>query len=77
MHKFINNIFKCKMVSQAGIEQLLLDTHSLKTALLELPTVNSAVSRKAPATFVNCFSLSLKNFCKLKIGFNFKDTLKL
>ena len=50
IHKFINNIFKCKLISQVGIEQLLLDTHSLKTALLDMPTINSAVSRKAPAT---------------------------
>lgn len=51
IHKFFNNIFKCKMVSQIGIEQLLLDAHSLKTALLELPTINSAITRKAPATY--------------------------
>lgn len=51
IHKFFNNIFKCKMVSQIGVEQLLLDAHSLKTALLELPTINSAISRKAPATY--------------------------
>lgn len=52
MHKYITNIFKCKLVTQVGIEQLLLDTHSLKTALFELPTINSAVARKAPATLV-------------------------
>lgn len=51
IHKFFNNIFKCKMPSQIGIEQLLLDAHSLKTALLELPTINSAISRKAPAIY--------------------------
>ena len=51
IHKFINNIFKCKLISQIGIEQLLLDTHSLKIALLELPTINSAVLRKAPTTY--------------------------
>ena len=50
IHKFLNNIFKCKFVTQAGLEQLLLDPHSLKTALLDMPTINSAVSRKAPAT---------------------------
>ncbi len=50
IHKFINNIFKCRMASQVGIEQLLLDTHSLKTAMFDLPSINSAVARKAPAT---------------------------
>jgi hypothetical protein len=39
------------MISQEGIEQLLLDTHSLKTAILDLPSINSAVTRKAPATY--------------------------
>ena len=34
-----------------GAEQLLLDTHSLKTVLLDLPSIGSAVSRKAPASF--------------------------
>ena len=51
IHKFINNIFKCKLASQIGIEQLLLDTHSLKIALLDLPTVSSVILRKAPATY--------------------------
>jgi vacuolar protein sorting-associated protein 53 len=51
INKFFNNILKCKLISQAGIEQLLLDAHSLKSALLELPTVNSAVARKAPSTY--------------------------
>ncbi len=48
--KFINNLFKCKLVTQSGIEQLLLDSHSLKTVLLDLPNINSKVARKAPAS---------------------------
>lgn len=34
-----------------GCEQLLLDTHSLKTILLDLPSIGSQVKRKAPATY--------------------------
>lgn len=34
-----------------GCEQLLLDTHSLKTVLLDLPSINSQVNRKAPASY--------------------------
>lgn len=34
-----------------GCEQLLLDTHSLKTILLDLPSIASQVKRKAPATY--------------------------
>ncbi|KAL1129412.1 hypothetical protein AAG570_013939 [Ranatra chinensis] len=49
--KFIQSVYKCKPLSTAGAEQLLLDTHSLKTVLLDLPSINSQVSRKAPASF--------------------------
>ena len=33
IHQFIANILKCKLISQTGIEH-----HSLKTALLDMPT---------------------------------------
>ncbi|CAI9584838.1 unnamed protein product [Staurois parvus] len=49
--KFINHLFKCKPISMVGAEQLLLDTHSLKTVLLELPSIGSQVIRKAPASY--------------------------
>ncbi|KAK2558268.1 Vacuolar protein sorting-associated protein 53-like protein [Acropora cervicornis] len=47
--RFISNLYKCKPISTVGAEQLLLDTHSLKTTLLELPSVGSKVQRKPPA----------------------------
>lgn len=34
-----------------GCEQLLLDTHSLKTILFDLPSIGSQVKRKAPASY--------------------------
>lgn len=55
--KFINNLYKCRPTNSEGVgnimgcEQLLLDTHSLKTVLLELPTIESQVNRKAPASY--------------------------
>ncbi|XP_057294888.1 vacuolar protein sorting-associated protein 53 homolog [Hydractinia symbiolongicarpus] len=49
--RFINNIYKCKPLSAVGAEQLLLDTHSIKTALLDLPLLGSAVQRKPAASF--------------------------
>ncbi|XP_075709044.1 vacuolar protein sorting-associated protein 53 homolog [Rhinoderma darwinii] len=49
--KFINHLFKCKPISMVGAEQLLLDTHSLKTVLLDLPSIGSQVVRKAPASY--------------------------
>ncbi|OTF82618.1 vacuolar protein sorting-associated protein 53-like protein [Euroglyphus maynei] len=39
--KFISNIFKCKPLSQGAAEQLLLDAHTLKKILLELPEYKS------------------------------------
>nr|XP_033777440.1 vacuolar protein sorting-associated protein 53 homolog isoform X2 [Geotrypetes seraphini] len=49
--KFINHLFKCKPISMVGAEQLLLDTHSLKTVLLDLPSIGSQLVRKAPASY--------------------------
>uniref|UniRef100_A0A8C5FXR3 Vacuolar protein sorting-associated protein 53 homolog n=1 Tax=Gadus morhua TaxID=8049 RepID=A0A8C5FXR3_GADMO len=49
--KFINHLFRCKPISMVGAEQLLLDTHSLKTVLLDLPSIGSQVHRKAPASY--------------------------
>lgn len=42
--KFTSSLLKCKPISAEGAEQLLLDTHSLKTALLGLPLIGSQVS---------------------------------
>lgn len=47
--KFIQHLYKCKPLSNIGAEQLLLDTHSLKTILLDMPSINLDDNRKAPA----------------------------
>lgn len=49
--KFIQNIYKCKPINTEGAEQLLLDTHMLKTVLLNLPSINSQINRPAPAAY--------------------------
>lgn len=49
MARFVQQLYKCKPVGVVGAEQLLLDTHMLKTALLDLPSVGSQVARKPPA----------------------------
>jgi len=53
--KFISCLYKCKPLSTVGAEQLLLDTHSLKTVLMDLPNICESAglkpSRKAPAAF--------------------------
>lgn len=46
--KFISSLYKCRAISTVGAEQLLLDTHSLKTVLLDMPSMGSQVARKAP-----------------------------
>ena len=48
--KYIGHLFKCKSLSQGGAEQLLLDTHTLKKVLIELPCWESAV-KTAPASY--------------------------
>lgn len=50
--RFVSTLYKCKPIGTVGTEQLLLDTHSLKTLLLQLPSIGSQVSRKAPASYM-------------------------
>ncbi|XP_055339700.1 vacuolar protein sorting-associated protein 53 homolog [Paramacrobiotus metropolitanus] len=49
--KYIAHVYKCKPISAVGAEQLLLDTHMLKTVLLDLPSLGSQISRKPPSSF--------------------------
>lgn len=48
--KLITNLFKCKNLSRGGAEQLLLDTHTVKKSLLDLPIYGSSV-KSAPVTY--------------------------
>lgn len=48
MSKFVSTLYKCKGVSKPGAQQLLLDTQSLKTGLLDLPSIGLTVKRKPP-----------------------------
>lgn len=49
----IHAVHSCAFISFLCILpcQLLLDTHSLKTVLLDLPSIGSQVLRKAPASY--------------------------
>lgn len=56
--KYINTLYKCRPTNVLdgtnnimGCEQLLLDTHSIKTVVLDLPSIASMVHRKAPASY--------------------------
>lgn len=48
---FISYLYKCKPINTIAAEQLLLDTHSLKICLLDLPSAGAAVSRKPPSSY--------------------------
>lgn len=41
MQQFVQNILRCKLISDIGAEQLLLDVTAIKSLLLELPTLSS------------------------------------
>jgi hypothetical protein len=48
--------FRCRPISVTGAEQLLLDTHALKTFLLGMPSVESLVVTKPPTTYVTALT---------------------
>ncbi|RHZ45916.1 hypothetical protein Glove_642g7 [Diversispora epigaea] len=49
--KLINNLWKCKPISEVGAEQMLLDIYALKTSLLEMPTMGMENPDPPPTTF--------------------------
>ncbi|VDN92232.1 unnamed protein product [Brugia pahangi] len=53
VNKFLGALFRCRPVGVTGAEQLLLDTHALKTFLLSLPTVESSINTKPPTMYTN------------------------
>lgn len=57
---FITHLYKCKPISTIAAEQLLLDTHSLKSVLIELPTLGAAVTRKAPASYTKLVNTGME-----------------
>ncbi|KAK2580587.1 hypothetical protein KPH14_007709 [Odynerus spinipes] len=59
--KLVQQLYKCKPLSAVGAEQLLLDVHMLKTALLDLPCTGYQVQRKAPASYVKVVIQGMAN----------------
>eukprot|EP00501_MAST-03F_sp_TOSAG23-6_P000857 GSMAST32.ASY1.ANO1.893.1 assembled CDS len=45
--RFTQNIFKCKRISEMAAQQLLLDTHAVKTSFLSVPTSDLESDEKA------------------------------
>ncbi|XGW14630.1 hypothetical protein V3C99_000703, partial [Haemonchus contortus] len=74
-HKFVGALFRCKPISTHGAEQLLLDTHSLKSFLLQMPSIDSAVAAKPPTAYVGGVSAALnKAEMILKVVMSNMDT---
>ncbi|KAG5320644.1 VPS53 protein, partial [Acromyrmex heyeri] len=70
--KLVQQLFKCKPLNAVGAEQLLLDVHMLKTALLDLPLTGYQIQRKAPVTYTKVIEYleSKLNFLKSTFIFN-------
>lgn len=45
--RFYLNIYKCKHISETGAQQMLLDTHAVKTILLEVPSIGGQSAASA------------------------------
>ncbi|KYN19440.1 PREDICTED: vacuolar protein sorting-associated protein 53 homolog [Trachymyrmex cornetzi] len=59
--KLVQQLFKCKPLNAVGAEQLLLDVHMLKTALLDLPLTGYQIQRKAPVTYTKVVVKGMAN----------------
>ncbi|XP_065320157.1 vacuolar protein sorting-associated protein 53 homolog isoform X2 [Gordionus sp. m RMFG-2023] len=72
--KYLTALYKCKPVGMVGAEQLLLDTHSLKTVLLELPSLGAFNSNSSSLSVSNSYSnfSSLSNQGQGQSGINVK-----
>ncbi|KAJ3206943.1 Vacuolar protein sorting-associated protein 53, partial [Dinochytrium kinnereticum] len=46
--RYHNNIFRCKPISEVGAEQMLLDTHALKTILVQMTHAGADPSDRQP-----------------------------
>ena len=49
--KFILYLYKCKPLSHGGAEQLLLDSHTLKKLLIDLPQHKVNITNKIPQSY--------------------------
>ncbi|CAD6184986.1 unnamed protein product [Caenorhabditis auriculariae] len=76
-HKFVGALFRCRAINTHGAEQLLLDTHALKTFLLNMPSIDSAISSKPPTAYVTSVNAALnKAEMILKVVMSSLDTVE-
>ncbi|KAI9138891.1 Vps53-like protein [Paraphysoderma sedebokerense] len=57
--RFHNNLSKCRPISEVGAEQLLLDTHAVKTILLNMPNIGSDEPSAPPSTYAKIITKHL------------------
>ncbi|KAI3654091.1 hypothetical protein MP228_000810 [Amoeboaphelidium protococcarum] len=56
---FMKHIHLCKPISEIGAEQLLLDTHGIKTILLDMPNMGAEQRQPASAVFTKFVTKSI------------------
>eukprot|EP00898_Chlorokybus_atmophyticus_P008215 jgi/Chlat1/8395/Chrsp80S07907 len=68
--RFYVNIFKCKRISETGAQQMLLDTHAIKTLLMDVPTMGSQASVHVCVDYesVSGLVVLLAELCTLQQG---------
>lgn len=49
--RYTSTICKCKPISAIAAQQLLIDTQTLHTVLISLPSIGSSITRKAPLSY--------------------------
>lgn len=52
--KYLDAILKCRNISIAGTEQLLLDAQSLRMELSNLPSIGCTTVRRSPQVLIDC-----------------------
>ncbi|KAJ3108471.1 Vacuolar protein sorting-associated protein 53 [Phlyctochytrium planicorne] len=48
LNRYHSNIFKCKPISEVGAEQMLLDTHAMKTILVQMTNAGVDADQRQP-----------------------------
>jgi hypothetical protein len=74
--RFHANIFRCKRISETGAQQMLLDTHAVKTLLLEVPSLGGQTSTPASYTkYVTREMSKAEHLLKVAINLSFLNLL--
>jgi hypothetical protein len=53
---YTSSIIKCRPISTIAAQQLLIDSQTLHSVLINLPQIGSSITRKAPLSFTKLVS---------------------